>query len=81
MNKEQLELFNHALRDYGARLTEDGLFHKHNRDILAVRVRVHKGRVRFENATTSALIMSGPVSAQSITNFVTKFWYWEKLKP
>lgn len=78
MDAQQREFFNITLADFGASVTEDGLFSKGNRIIPSVQIKIVKGRVRFENRMTGDLVMSGPISSRTITSFVRKFWFWEK---
>lgn len=78
MDSEQRAFLNIALADFGASVTEDGLFSKGNRVIPSVKIKIVKGRMRFENQMTGDLIASGPISSATITKFVQKFWFWEK---
>lgn len=78
MDSQQREFFNITLADFGASVTEDGLFGKGNRVIPSVQIKIVKGRIRFENRMTGDLVMSGPISSRTITSFVRKFWFWEK---
>lgn len=80
MDTEQRRFFNVTLADYGAHINEDDLFVKGDKTITSVRIKIVKGRLRFENAMTDDLMMSGTISSKTIESFVTKFWYWEKVK-
>ena len=76
MDTEQRKFFNITLAHYGADINEDDQFVKGDKTITSVRIKIVKGRIRFENAMTDDLVMSGTVSSKTIT----KFWYWEKVK-
>ncbi len=78
MDQEQRAFLNLALAEYGASVTEEGLFQKGNRVIPSVQIKIEKGRLRFENRMTGDLVMSGSLSSRTITRFVRKFWFWEK---
>lgn len=80
MDIEQRRFFNVTLADYGAHINEDDQFVKGDKTITSVRIKIVKGRLRFENAMTDELVMSGTISSKTIEGFVTKFWYWEKVK-
>lgn len=80
MDTEQRKFFNITLADYGAHINENDRFVKGDKVITSVRIKIVKGRVRFENAMTDDLVMSGTISSKTIESFVTKFWYWEKVK-
>ena len=80
MDSEQRKFFNITLADFGASVNEDDQFVKGDKVITSVRIKLVKGRIRFENKMTDKLVMSGPISSSTITSFVTKFWYWEKVK-
>lgn len=80
MDAQQREFLNMALSNFGASVTEDGLFSKGNRVIPSVQIKVVKGRIRFENRMTGDLVSSGPISSSTITKFVRKFWFWKKVK-
>ncbi len=79
MDTEQRRFFNVTLADYGAHINENDQFVKGDKVITSVRIKIVKGRIRFENLMTDDLIMSGTISSKTIENFVTKFWYWEKV--
>ena len=78
MNEEHTMMLSKALEPFGASVTEQGLFAKGNREIPSVQISIVKNRLCFTNRMTGDLIMSGPVSARTIQNFVKKFFYWEK---
>ena len=80
MDIEQRRFFNVTLADYGAHINESDQFVKGDKTITSVRIKIVKGRLRFENAMTDNLVMSGTISSKTIESFVTKFWYWEKVK-
>lgn len=80
MDTEQRKFFNVTLVDYGAYVNESDQFVKGDKTITSVRIKIVKGRLRFENAMTDNLVMSGTISSKTIESFVTKFWYWEKVK-
>lgn len=79
MDSEQRLFFNRTLADFGASVNKDDQFVKGDKVITSVRIKIVKGRIRFENAMTDDLLMSGPISSDTIVSFVTKFWYWEKV--
>ena len=80
MHNEQRRFFNVTLADYGAHINESDQFVKGGKTITSVIIKIAKGRLRFENAMTDDLVMSGTISSKTIESFVTKFWYWEKVK-
>lgn len=80
MDNEQRRFFNVTLADYGAHINERDQFVKGDKVIASVRIKIMKGRIRFENTMTDDLVMSGTISSKTIESFVTKFWYWEKVK-
>lgn len=75
-----MEIINEALKEFGASLTEEGLIAKGNRVIPSIQVEVVKNRIRFVNRMNGDLVMSGPVSKRTVSTFVKKFWFWEKIK-
>ena len=79
MTPDQKEMLNTELAKFGASLTDGGLFQKGNRVISSVQVKIEKNRLRFENRMNGDLLSSGPVTARTISSFVKKFWYWEKI--
>ena len=79
MTPEQRTMLNDKLAEFGASLTDEGLFQKGNRVIPTVQVKIKKNRLRFENRINGDLLSSGPVTARTISSFVKKFWYWEKI--
>ncbi len=78
MDNEQRKFFNVTLADYGAHINENDQFVKGDKVITSVRIKIAKGRIKFESAMTDDLVMSGPISSETIESFVTKFWYWNK---
>ena len=78
MDTEQRRFFNVTLADYGAYINENDRFVKGDKVITSVRIKIVNGRLRFENAMSDDLVMSGTISSKTIESFVTKFWYWEK---
>lgn len=74
------QLFATALAPFGASINDDWMFVKGNRVIPSVQIKIIKDKIRFENRMTGELVMSGPISSKTITSFVTKFWFWEKIK-
>lgn len=78
-----MEVVQHALAAYGAHL--DTVLGVENCIIrrgqaLSVRVKVSRGRIRFESAHVGhTLIASGPVAASTVEKFVEAFWFWEKV--
>lgn len=78
MDNQQRDFLNIALADFGASVTEDGFFSKGNRIIPSLKIKIVKGRMRFENQMTGELVASWPISSATITRFVQKFWFWEK---
>mgnify|MGYP003442702700 CR=1 FL=1 len=78
MDIEHKKFFNVTLADYGAHINASDQFVKGDKVITSVRIKIAKGRIRFENAMTDDLVMSGTISSKTIESFVTKFWYWEK---
>ena len=80
MDNEQRRFFNVTLADYGAHINDADQFVKGGKIITSVRIKIVKGRIRFGNAMTDDLVMSGSISSKTIESFVTKFWYWEKVK-
>jgi hypothetical protein len=61
---------------YGAALDRDGRIVR-NGVIHGVRAVVKGRRLRFERMDGS-LLMSGPVSPETVERFVESFWFWRK---
>jgi hypothetical protein len=62
-----------ALQLYGATITPEGYIAKDGK-LYGVRVVVAKRRIRFEGAIS--LLASGPIKAETVAQFVEKFWFW-----
>lgn len=68
-----------ALAEYGATLGKNNHITKNGRT-FGIRAVVKGYRLRFEDATTGALRMAGPVDGATVASFVEKYWMWQKCK-
>lgn len=75
--KLSIEQIRATLEQYGANVTS-GFQIVRNDKPLGILIVQRKGRIRFEDADSKALYMSGPIKPETIENFVEKFWFWQK---
>lgn len=80
MTPEQRQIVDEGLSVFNAKLTEDCLIQKGNRVIPSIKIKAEKGRLRFENRMTGALVASGLITSVFAKSFCKKFWYWEEVK-
>lgn len=74
-----MDIISDTLVLYGATLDDKGFICRCGRT-LPVKVEIKRKRIRF-CSTADSLIMSGPVTVKTVTDFVEKYWFWEKIKP
>ena len=78
MTPEHRQIIEEALAAYGASLDAEGGIVRSGRS-LPVRVAVERKRLRFIGANGATLATS-TVSGASVSSFVERFWFWQKVQ-
>lgn len=76
MSQTWRDVVNQALAKYGAKLTADD---KIERDGVVTKVGIKFARKRLEYCGSDGALQlaTGPATAQSVCDFVERFWYWK----
>lgn len=73
----QAHEINAVLAQYGASFSDAGEIIKNGPS--GVKIVQKRGRMRFEGAESSMLLMTGPIKPATIESFVQEFWFWKKV--